>query len=209
MKKRKIAFLCSAGGAPAIEAIKAFADYIDFILITDRDCPAETSMRHLGIKVIRHDEKERQELSNKIYETCKKEGVHDLICLFSRLLVEPLISQMNCYNIHPSYLPKYPGMGAEKKAFENRDIDVGATFHIIDKGVDTGKILFQASLSLTPGVDFAQYQKAFYKCKTRVLFLFIKDLLIQNSEHAIISLGVEAIEGLVDSAYNSFVERAE
>lgn len=50
-------------------------------------------------------------------------------------------------NIHPSLLPKYPGLGGYKKAFQNRDAEFGHTLHLVTDGVDEGPIIYQKVLS--------------------------------------------------------------
>ena len=44
-------------------------------------------------------------------------------------------------NLHPSLLPKYPGLNTHMQALENKDIYHGATIHLVDEGLDTGKII--------------------------------------------------------------------
>ena len=47
-------------------------------------------------------------------------------------------------NIHPSLLPAYPGLNAQKKALENGAKYSGCTVHFVEEGVDSGPILLQA-----------------------------------------------------------------
>lgn len=44
-------------------------------------------------------------------------------------------------NLHPSLLPKYPGLNTHEKVLENKDKFHGATVHMVDEGLDTGKII--------------------------------------------------------------------
>lgn len=46
-------------------------------------------------------------------------------------------------NIHPSLLPKYPGLGGYKKAFEAGDKTFGHTIHLVTEGVDEGPVILQ------------------------------------------------------------------
>ena len=48
-------------------------------------------------------------------------------------------------NIHPSLLPKYPGINGYEQAFEASDKIAGITIHFVDSGMDTGPILKQAT----------------------------------------------------------------
>ena len=44
-------------------------------------------------------------------------------------------------NIHPSLLPKYPGLNTHKKVLENKDKEHGVTVHLVDEGLDSGPII--------------------------------------------------------------------
>lgn len=52
-------------------------------------------------------------------------------------------------NIHPSLLPKYPGLHTHKRVLEAGDKQHGMTIHYVDEGMDTGEILFQASCDIS------------------------------------------------------------
>jgi phosphoribosylglycinamide formyltransferase-1 len=49
-------------------------------------------------------------------------------------------------NIHPSLLPSFPGLEAQRQAFAHGVRISGCTTHIVDAGVDSGPILFQAAV---------------------------------------------------------------
>ncbi|MCB1230602.1 MAG: phosphoribosylglycinamide formyltransferase [Verrucomicrobiae bacterium] len=79
----------------------------------------------------------------------------DLIALagFMRIVRAPLLTAFpgRILNIHPSLLPKYPGLGAWRQALESGDTETGCTVHLVDAGVDTGKTLAQAKVPILPG----------------------------------------------------------
>jgi phosphoribosylglycinamide formyltransferase 1 len=54
-------------------------------------------------------------------------------------------------NIHPSLLPAFPGLHAQRQALDHGAKVAGATVHFLDEGaVDTGPIILQASVSVHP-----------------------------------------------------------
>ena len=53
-------------------------------------------------------------------------------------------------NVHPSLLPKHPGAHAHELVLASKDAESGMTIHLIDEGLDTGKILVQKKCSVLP-----------------------------------------------------------
>ncbi len=72
----------------------------------------------------------------------------DLIVLagFMRILTPGFVQYYagKMLNIHPSLLPKYPGMHTHARALEAGDTEHGATVHLVTEGVDEGPIILQA-----------------------------------------------------------------
>jgi phosphoribosylglycinamide formyltransferase-1 len=54
-------------------------------------------------------------------------------------------------NIHPSLLPKYPGLHTHERAIAAGESVHGCSVHIVDAGVDTGPLISQATVKVLPG----------------------------------------------------------
>ncbi len=54
-------------------------------------------------------------------------------------------------NVHPSLLPAFPGLHAQRQALDHGAKVAGATVHFVDEGVDTGPIVLQAAVPVEPG----------------------------------------------------------
>ena len=78
----------------------------------------------------------------------------DLVILagFMRIIRQPMLDAWprRILNIHPSLLPKHPGLRAWQKALDAGDAETGCTVHLVDEGVDTGQILGQAKVPILP-----------------------------------------------------------
>mgnify|MGYP001255819115 FL=1 len=66
--------------------------------------------------------------------------------ILSELFVEKYIGKL--INIHPSLLPKYPGLETHKKVIENKDSHHGVTIHYVDKTLDGGPICAQSQMEV-------------------------------------------------------------
>ncbi len=53
-------------------------------------------------------------------------------------------------NLHPAYLPQFPGAHSIQDAFEARVSYTGVTVHYVDEGVDTGEIIYQEKMTIDP-----------------------------------------------------------
>ena len=65
------------------------------------------------------------------------------------VLVEAWAGRM--INIHPSLLPKYPGLDTHRRAIEAGDTEAGCSVHLVTAGVDEGPILDQARVPVLSG----------------------------------------------------------
>jgi len=51
-------------------------------------------------------------------------------------------------NVHPSLLPAFPGLDAQRQAWEHGVKVAGATVHLVDEGIDTGPIVLQEAVAV-------------------------------------------------------------
>tara|TARA_X000001036_G_C20662598_1_gene799519 strand:+ start:467 stop:1114 length:648 start_codon:yes stop_codon:yes gene_type:complete len=74
----------------------------------------------------------------------------DLIVLagFMRILTEKLTNKFfgNIINIHPSLLPKYPGLNTHRKVINNKDAVHGVSIHYVSSELDCGPLIAQGAI---------------------------------------------------------------
>jgi phosphoribosylglycinamide formyltransferase-1 len=91
------------------------------------------------------------EIEQEIVRSLQEVGV-ELVVLagFMRVIKQVLLSAFagNIINIHPSLLPKFPGLEAWTQALNAHEQVTGCTVHYVDAGVDTGQILAQQTVPI-------------------------------------------------------------
>lgn len=91
----------------------------------------------------------REDFDRQVVSVLRHKQV-DLVCLagFMRLLSPEFIQAFpqRILNIHPSLLPSFPGLEAQKKALDYGVKVTGCTVHLVDEGLDSGPIILQAAV---------------------------------------------------------------
>jgi phosphoribosylglycinamide formyltransferase-1 len=105
--------------------------------------------RQRGIETVVHDHRgvSREEHDRRMAQELRQHGV-DLVCLagYMRLLSPWFIAEFESriLNVHPSLLPAFPGLDAQKQAFDYGVRATGCTVHLVDRELDHGPIVKQA-----------------------------------------------------------------
>jgi phosphoribosylglycinamide formyltransferase 1 len=69
--------------------------------------------------------------------------------ILTPVFIEPYIGRL--LNIHPSLLPKYPGLHTHQRALDSGDTEAGATVHFVTPQLDGGPPVLQARVPVLPG----------------------------------------------------------
>lgn len=115
----------------------------------------------------------------QLVDLLQKHGV-DLVVLagYMRLVKEPMLDAFprRIINIHPSLLPKFPGLSAWRQALDAGERQTGCTVHYVDRGMDTGQIIAQATVPVladdTPESLHARIQTAEHTLYPQVIGWF-------------------------------------
>jgi len=123
------------------------------IVISSRaDAPGLARAREAGIEAQYLSPREfadRDAYDRAIVDLLRARRV-DLVCLagFMRLVGPPLLDAFpnQILNIHPSLLPAFPGLDAQRQALEHGVRVTGATVHLVTSDLDAGPIVVQAAV---------------------------------------------------------------
>ncbi len=129
------------------------------IVISNRaEAPGIEHARKLGLNavVIPSKGKVREQHDAEVIAALQQANV-DLICLagYMRLLSPAFVRAFphRILNIHPSLLPAFPGLDAQKQAFEHGAKISGCTVHFVDEFLDHGAIIVQHAVPVLDSDD--------------------------------------------------------
>ncbi|MDP2321567.1 MAG: phosphoribosylglycinamide formyltransferase [Acidobacteriota bacterium] len=159
---RRLGVLISGRGSN----LKAIIDAIDdgrldasiaLVLSNQANAPGLDHARRAGIETLVLSHKAfatREDFDRAMVNALTDRGV-GLVCLagFMRLLSPVFVEAFpnRILNIHPSLLPKYPGLHPQQQALDDGAMVSGATVHIVNTDLDAGPIVLQREVAVWPG----------------------------------------------------------
>ena len=111
---------------------------------------ATFALSHKGMARAEHD--------RQMADAIERSGAtHIALAGYMRILTPAFVARFagRMVNIHPSLLPKYPGLDTHAKAIAARDSHAGASVHVVTDDLDAGEVLGQAQVAIHPGDDAA------------------------------------------------------
>ncbi|HHI88875.1 MAG TPA: phosphoribosylglycinamide formyltransferase [Hellea balneolensis] len=157
MRKIRTAILISGSGSNMEALIRAAQapDYPAEIVLVISNRPEAAGLakaENLGVPARAIDHKaydSRKAFEQDVDAVLRKHEV-ELVCNagFMRLLSPWFVGRWRerILNIHPALLPKFPGLHTHERALAAGETVHGCTIHIVDEGMDTGRILAQAKV---------------------------------------------------------------
>src|SRR5882724_3108353 len=141
--------------ADSIAAGRLPGAQIVLVISNREDAPglARATERQIPAKVIPSKGLQREAYDQLVVAELKRAGV-ELVCLagFMRLLSPYFVASFpqRILNIHPSLLPAFPGLEAQRQALEYGVKYSGCTVHLVNEDLDGGAILAQAIVPIEP-----------------------------------------------------------
>jgi phosphoribosylglycinamide formyltransferase-1 len=161
-KKHKIAVLISGRGSNMLALSDAVREGIIrnaeiVVVISDKAGAAGLALaKERGIEVLAIERRgrNREEHEREIIAALRERDV-DLVCLagYMRLLSPCFVEAFRgrILNIHPSLLPLFPGLDAQRQALEHGAKVSGCTVHFVDETLDGGPIIAQRTVPVIEG----------------------------------------------------------
>ncbi len=147
---------------------------IVLLIVDKKEAYALKRAKKLGIESVFIDPKSflsKEEYEKEIIATLKKKDI-DFIALagYMRIVGETLLKEYEgrIVNIHPSYLPELKGKDSIKRAFETKKDFTGVTIHFVDRGVDTGKIIYQEKLVIDKKWTLEELEKKIHELEYEI-----------------------------------------
>jgi phosphoribosylglycinamide formyltransferase-1 len=120
-------------------------------------------MAAIPISIISHtDFQDRQAHDAAVVEVLKQDKAELIILAgYMRILGEGFTSQFDgrMINLHPSLLPRHKGLDTYNRALQAGDRETGASIHFVTAGLDSGAVISQVKIAISP-VDDAAALKA-------------------------------------------------
>ncbi len=159
MSKKNVVVLISGSGSNLQAFIEAqkLADFqgeIKAVISNKSDAYGLTRAQNAGIPniCVPHNQFDDRESFDKELAKVIEQFEPDLIILagFMRILTPDFVAKFKgkLLNIHPSLLPKYPGLNTHQKALQNKDRYHGTTVHFVTEELDGGPLIGQAKTEI-------------------------------------------------------------
>ena len=113
--------------------------------------PVATTARGLGIELIQPEDIGAAEVLDRV-EAARPEAV--CVCAYGALIREPLLSQHQLLNVHPSLLPRWRGAAPVERAIQAGDLETGVSIITLVAELDAGPVHLARAEPIAPDDDF-------------------------------------------------------
>ncbi len=165
MRRLNLAILISGRGSNMMSILDAaesstYPARPALVLSNRPNAPGLTHAEERGISAVAIDHKsfgkDREAFERQMDDALNKHDI-DVIALagFMRVLTPWFVRRWEgkMINIHPSLLPKYPGLHTHQRAIDAGDTEAGCSVHWVSEGVDEGAVIEQAVVPIFPNDD--------------------------------------------------------
>ncbi len=190
----RLAIMASGNGSNFEAIVKAckknkLQSSVEILVVDKKDAYAINRAKYLNInyKVLElKDFDSKEDYEKEIVKIFKNLRI-ELVCLagYMKIVSHTLLNSFegNIINIHPSLLPKYPGIDGLEQALKANEENIGITIHYVNKDIDAGKIIKQISFSVVKKTK-EEIIKELHR-KEHLLYIDVLKKLEENYEKSI------------------------
>jgi methionyl-tRNA formyltransferase len=113
--------------------------------------PAADAARHFELELLQTGDVNSGEAVERVRAAKPELAV---VCAFGQLIKDPLLSELEMLNVHPSLLPRWRGAAPIERAIMAGDFETGVTILRVAAGLDSGPIALQAKTPIGPQEDY-------------------------------------------------------
>ncbi|MGT2925524.1 phosphoribosylglycinamide formyltransferase [Streptococcus caviae] len=166
---KKIAVFASGNGSDFQVIAEQFP--VEFVFSDHRDAYVLERSKNLGIKSYAFELKEfddKAAYEEAIVKLLEEHKI-DLVCLagYMKIVGPTLLAayEGRMINIHPAYLPEFPGAHGIEDAWKAGVDQSGVTIHWVDSGVDTGQVIKQVRVPRLPDDTIESFETRIHEAE--------------------------------------------
>jgi formyltetrahydrofolate-dependent phosphoribosylglycinamide formyltransferase len=160
-ERAKVAVLISGSGtnmAALLYAARADDCPFEIVLVASNKADAGglklAEAEHVPTFVLPHKGMAREDHDMAMDAAIRQSGAEYVaLAGYMRILTPGFVARWEgrMLNVHPSLLPKYPGLHTHERALEAGDAQAGCTVHLVSAELDAGPMLGQTAVAVLPG----------------------------------------------------------
>jgi methionyl-tRNA formyltransferase len=113
--------------------------------------PAAEAARDLGLDLLQTESVNAPDAVERVRATDPEVGA---VCAFGQLITEPLLSDLEMLNVHPSLLPRWRGAAPIERTLMAGDPETGVAVMRLTEGLDSGPVALKERVAIEPDDDF-------------------------------------------------------
>jgi len=185
VNEKRIAVLISGNGSNLQAILNACAQgeipaRVVRVISNKADAYGLERARRAGVEttVLDHRQFQSREAFDQAMQAILDADQPNIIALagFMRILTPDFVAHFmgRMINIHPSLLPKYPGLNTHSRALEAGDSEHGCSVHFVTAEVDSGPVIIQGVTAIQPDDDASSLQARVHQLEHQIYPLALR-----------------------------------
>lgn len=112
--------------------------------------PVAVTAREAGLELMQTEDVNGSEALERLRGSGAGVAV---VCAFGQIIREPLLTELEMLNVHPSLLPRWRGAAPIERAIMAGDLQTGVSVMRLAEGLDSGPVALREAIAIEPGED--------------------------------------------------------